>query len=244
MSKRVIIPLSGKDLTAKRAQELIETLGPNAYAFKFHLPKLFRFYREGVDLIALTRENESRVMLDLKGHDIPTETADMVRDCNILDCDIITVHGCGGFELLDDVVKTRGKAEVYVVTVLTSTDEENCNIDLGGPVKAKVLQWARNAAHTGCDGTVSSAAELDFLRKQRGVSEKSNGDRMRRITPGIRPTWHIQKDEDQKRIVTPAQAIKSGADFLVIGRPILEAKDPLEAIIRTNDEIAKATGGA
>ncbi len=255
--KRIILPLSGKGMNGARAAQLIKEVGSDVWGVKLHLPKMLRMLREeGIDIAKMAKENGCGLMIDIKGHDIPTETADMVRDCFLMGADIVTIHGSGGFELLEDAaaarvslmieasnnpkMKVSTEPLVLVITVLTSTDEENCNLDLGGPVRAKVLQWARNAAHTGCQGTVSSPAELAFLKTQRGVRINRHDERMIRVCPGIRPAWSSSSSEDQKRIGTPAQAIADGADYLVIGRPILEASSPADAAKRTNVEIAAA----
>jgi orotidine-5'-phosphate decarboxylase len=129
------------------------------------------------------------------------------------------------------------KVKILGVTVLTSMNEEECNLSFGAPVKAKVLQFARNAVLAGLYGIVCSPLELEFL------SKFPETDSLIKVTPGIRPQWHIDPSDDQSRITTPAKAVKMGSDYLVIGRPILKADDPLEAFLKTKDEVEKAEAG-
>lgn len=122
---------------------------------------------------------------------------------------------------------------VLAVTVLTSLEENNAHLIFGAPTKAKVLQFARDAKIAGCDGIVCSPQELEFLDNH---SELSG---LFRVVPGIRPKWSVVGD--QKRIMTPADAIKAGADYLVIGRPITdppkEVGTPVDAVKRIIEEI-------
>ncbi len=160
---------------------------------------------------------------------------ELVMDVN-LQADIVTVMACSGMEALREARKVKAElkvsTEIAAVTVLTSLNEEECNINLGGPVKAKVLQYARNAVLADCDAIVCSAQELLFLKQ---FSELQG---LKRITPGIRPKG--VKADDQKRINTPEEAVKNGADRLVIGRAITEAEDPLAATQSINEEVEKA----
>jgi len=122
---------------------------------------------------------------------------------------------------------------VLGVTVLTSLNEEECQAIFTCSTKAGVLRFARMAQLAGLDGLISSAQEAEMLKKRVELVLRAN-------TPGIRPSWSIIDKDDQARVMTPAKAIKAGAKRLVIGRPIITAKDPKEAILRTLEEIEQA----
>ena len=147
--------------------------------------------------------------------------------------DIVTVMACAGLPALQAAVAKKEElgvpTKIAAVTVLTSLDEEECYLTLGGPVKAKVLQYARNAMIAGCDAIVCSAQELLFLKQYPEL------DDLIRITPGIRPKG--ASADDQKRINTPEEAVRNGADKLVIGRPITESDDPLGVVQSINKSV-------
>ncbi|KPJ56839.1 hypothetical protein AMJ49_03810 [Parcubacteria bacterium DG_74_2] len=188
------------------------------------------------------------VMADPKLHDIPNTVKNRVNvyiDAElrgeIEELDIITVMASGGIEMMRSAVGTARQRsanrespiiKIAAVTVLTSLSEEECNINLGGPVKAKVLQYARNAVLAGCPAIVCSAQELPFLRQFPEL------DDLIKITPGIRPKG-VSKD-DQKRVNTPSEAIKNGADLLAIGKAITKAENPAKAAQEINEEIEQA----
>lgn len=161
---------------------------------------------------------------------------------------IVTVHASCGIEAMNAAVKVSEEiyerkgpgsvlSQVAAVTVLTSISEEECNLTFGGPSKAKVLQFARNAIVARVPAIVCSAQELEFLSKFFELNE------IAKITPGIVPEWFL-KPEDQKRVTTPAMAIEKGATFLVIGRAILKPPKEIgtmnDAANRIQDEVEKA----
>lgn len=172
------------------------------------------------------------VMADPKLHDIPNTVANRVKKYAVYNPGMLTVHASGGVAMMRKAAENH--KGILAVTVLTTLGEEECTLNLGGPVKAKVLQYARNAVLANVYGIVCSAQELEFLSKFPEL------DHLVKVTPGIRPAWHIDPKDDQKRIVTPAQATKLGADYIVIGRPIVEAADPVEAVRKTKEEIEAA----
>lgn len=148
---------------------------------------------------------------------------------------LATVHISGGIEMMSRAVEATTGSELKVVgiTVLTSLNEDSCHLIYGQPIKAKVLQLARDAALAKIYAIVCSGQELAYLKKYPELNS------LKRIVPGIRPAWHAAT-ADQKRVVTPAEAIKTGADYIVIGRPITEAADPREAAEETVAEIKSA----
>jgi len=128
------------------------------------------------------------------------------------------------------------RSQVLAVTVLTSFEENMGHLIFGGPTKAKVLQFALWAQQAGCDGIICSPQELTLLRSRPELKD------MLMVTPGVRPEWAAAGD--QRRIMTPGEAVKAGADYLVIGRPITKppapASGPIDAAVLIATEIEKA----
>ncbi|MBU4216497.1 orotidine-5'-phosphate decarboxylase [Candidatus Parcubacteria bacterium] len=184
----------------------------------------------GVTILeVLSRHAE--VMDDAKFHDIPNTVKNRVKKHIFYKPSLITVHASGGVAMMRAAVEAAGDSKILAVTVLTSLNEEECNINYGMPVKAKVLQFARNAVLAGVYGIVCSPMELKFL------SQFPELNKLKKVTPGIRPKWHLDPNDDQSRITTPYDAVKMGADYLVIGRPITMATNPVEAVLETQKEI-------
>lgn len=176
------------------------------------------------------------VFLDLKFHDIPATVAGAVRAALALKPFIINVHASGGAEMMRAAVEAAdgpapafNKPLVVAVTVLTSlADEDLAATGVAGDAAAQVLRLAGLAKRSGLDGVVCSAHEAEALRA-------ALGDDFKLVVPGIRPQWAAA--DDQKRIVTPAEAVAKGADYLVIGRPITAADDPADAARRIAAEL-------
>ncbi len=181
-----------------------------------------------------------RVFYDGKFDDIPNTVGAAAREAAKLGVAMFNVHASAGIEAMRAAVANSGNSGVIAVTVLTSLDEEECNHLFGGPSKVKVVEWARDAVLAGVDYILCSPLELDVLKKRKEFSSVNF------ITPGIRPAWAAAGD--QKRITTPTDAIRDGADMLVIGRPITnppEGMPRVEAAQRIAAEIeeALASGG-
>ena len=173
------------------------------------------------------------VFLDLKFHDIPATVAGAIRAACKLKPFMLNVHATGGAAMLraaaDAVGDGSDRPLVLAVTVLTSLgDEDLAAIGVADPSGTQVLRLARLAKDQGIDGVVCSAREAAALREDLGPDFKL-------VVPGIRPAWAAAGD--QKRIVTPADAVALGADYLVIGRPITDADDPADAVKRIADEL-------
>jgi orotidine-5'-phosphate decarboxylase len=175
------------------------------------------------------------VFLDLKFHDIPNTVAGAVKASLALSPCMVNVHACGGETMMRAAAQSaeaagEGRPLVLGVTVLTSMDESDLQgIGVESSVPDQVLRLASLAQFSGMDGVVCSAREVEDLREHLGKEFKL-------VVPGIRPQW--ASSDDQKRIVTPAAAIAIGADYLVIGRPITGAGDPVEAADKIAAEIA------
>jgi len=168
--------------------------------------------------------------LDLKFHDIPNTVAGAVKAATKLGAFMITIHTLGGKEMMKAAVKAakeeadkRGieKPIVLGVTMLTSMDESDLSdIGVSGDIKSQVQRLAELAVESGLDGCVCSAHEIEAIREV-------TGNELTLVVPGIRPEG--SDAGDQKRVMTPKQAIKEGADYLVIGRPITQADSPFAA---------------
>lgn len=187
----------------------------------------------GYEFIDQLHDLGLRVMADLKLVDIP---ATMAIDGALLDKaqpDLLTVMANASVAGISSVVKELSSTEVLAVTILTSLDEEECQGVYGCSTKAGVVRFARLAQLAGCGGLVLSGKEVPMITSRPELDLTLN-------TPGIRPQWAIVKGDDQKRVVTPADAIKNGVDRIIIGRPITQADDPGDAVKKTLEEIQEA----
>ena len=176
------------------------------------------------------------IFLDLKFHDIPNTVAGAVRVAGRLGCDMLTVHASGGAEMLRGAVAAAESENpsllILAVTVLTSLDDDDlAAVGQAGPADEQVRRLAALAQGCGVRGLVCSPLEIGGLRA-------AMGDDIRLVVPGIRPSW--AGADDQKRTMTPAEAVAAGADYLVIGRPITRADDPVAAARRIADELGGA----
>ena len=172
-------------------------------------------------------------MVDLKFFDIPETVALAVRELKHRGATFITVHG--NDPILRAAVSERNGAKILAVTVLTSFDESDMReMGLTCTVEELVYHRAKKALDLGCDGVISSGLEVPRLRHDLG-------DKFLIVTPGIRPGTNDRiPEDDQKRIATPQQAIRNGADYVVVGRPIRDATDPVAVVTAMQDEIATA----
>lgn len=173
------------------------------------------------------------VFLDLKFHDIPHTVAQACKAAASLGVWMMNVHALGGRRMLEAAREaldaTPHRPRLIAVTILTSMGEGDlAEIGLAGTPGENVLRLAGLAQDAGLDGVVCSSREVTALRQARGAD-------FTLVTPGIRPAGSAAGD--QKRIMTPAEAIRSGSDYLVIGRPITQAPDPLAAVQAIQEEI-------
>lgn len=233
----IIVALDGMGID--RASELVRQIGDRVWGFKFndiYHAKAF------IDLASICIDRGAKWWIDLKLHDIPNTVANTVkRVVSRFTPALITVHASGGVEMMKAAVeaaKTYSPADPTVpntqivgVTVLTSLDGDSCDAIYHCTPEAQVDRFANLIDRAGCWGVVCSPKEV------RSVSIAHPN--LKKIVPGIRPEWATKKD-DQKRTGTPAQAFSDGADLLVIGRPITEAEDPVDAVEKTAKEISAA----
>ena len=199
------------------------------------------FTRVGLASIKLIQEAQSKVFLDLKFHDIPFTVEEASYEAGRMGVWMFNVHCLGGREMLRRAREgaERGAKEVgaqrplvLAVTVLTSLDDNDLKeLGFSEDVNSLTIRLARMALEEGLDGIVASPQEVALLRKELGKDFLI-------VTPGIR--LKPAEGEDQKRIMTPREAIQAGADYLIIGRPIRQSKDP----IKTAQEILKEINSA
>ena len=223
---KIIVPL---DVPAKAAaRELINALGGTVGFFKVGNQL---FTAAGPAIIEEIRASGARVFLDLKFHDIPYTVRRAVESACALGVDMLTIHLSGGREMCEAAVVGRGISRILIlgVTVLTSLNDEALNeVGFRTSVQDEVLLLADLAKHVGITGLVASPQELVPLRAR-------FGSLFTMVIPGIRPTW--SESGDQKRTLTPRQAVEAGADYLVIGRPITASPDPQSAVRRIIHEL-------
>lgn len=196
------------------------------------------FTASGPELVrSIQEKHQSGVFLDLKYYDIPATIYSSIRAASDLGVRFVTVHASGGSRMLETAVKAAGEdTQILAVTVLTSfnrSDLDEEGIDASVSLSDLVLRRANSAKKAGCAGVICSGAEL------RRVKEKFGRDFLA-VVPGIRTTWGEVPNDDQQRVVTPEKAILDGADYLVIGRPIRVAKNPVEAARRISKEMSAA----
>jgi orotidine-5'-phosphate decarboxylase len=189
----------------------------------------------GPSLVEKLQKSGFSIFLDLKYHDIPHTAAAACLAAARLGVWMLNVHALGGRAMMlaarEALAKAGKPPKLIAVTLLTSMGSADlAEVGISGDAQNAVLRLARLAQECGLDGVVCSAQEAAALRRQLGKSFSL-------VTPGIRPADSPQ--DDQGRVATPRQAVANGADYLVIGRPITRAPDPLAALRRISDEIAK-----
>lgn len=211
-------------MSEKAALSLAERLSGLVWGFKTN----DLLVECGVDIVTKLKRH-GKVFADPKFHDIPNTVANGVRRLTEAGADLITMHASGGVEMMEAGVSERRDNKLLAISVLTSLDEDNTHLIYGDPIKAKVLQFSRDAKLADVDGLVSSPNELLI----KGMPK------LMRVVPGIRPEWY-NKSDDQKRVGLPAVAVENGADLLVIGRPITGDDSPESAVERTLAEIQAA----
>jgi orotidine-5'-phosphate decarboxylase len=214
--QRLIVALDVS--TAAAAQKIVAAVGDSALTYKVGMQL---YTAEGPQVVRDLVASGRRVFLDLKYHDIPNTVGAAVTEAANLGVSMLTVHASGSGRMLRaavDAAKARPGLMVLAVTVLTSMDGNDLDkIGVRGTVEETVVRLATIALANGCQGVVASAREASRLRAELG-------DGFALVTPGVRPAGSAVGD--QVRVVTPAEAIASGASHIVVGRPITEAADP------------------
>jgi orotidine-5'-phosphate decarboxylase len=234
LRKKIIIALD-----VKNKEEAVAAVSglKDARTFKVGLEL---FTAEGPALFKKLKVLRKGIFLDLKLHDIPNTVAGAVRSAVRHGVQMMTIHTSGGREMMIRAAEAaRETAEVEKVetplllgvTVLTSLKSAELDeVGMKPDVAGQVLRLAGLAKAAGMDGVVCSPQEIEIIRKEHGRD-------LLIVTPGIRPAWAAA--QDQKRIMTPAEAVQKGADYLVIGRPITGAASPQEAFARIVEELER-----
>jgi orotidine-5'-phosphate decarboxylase len=225
----------------------------SAVKFAKHVADLVGMFKIGGQLFTAAGPEAVRevaalgpgVFLDLKFHDIPNTVAGAILSCAAMPgVQLVNVHALGGKAMLHAAAQAIGAVQpmgadrprLLAVTILTSMNEATMReVGIGGAARNRVVKLAQLAKDAGADGVVASVREARAIRKACGRDFLI-------VTPGVRPSNDEAplKDDDQARTATPTEAIRAGADFLVVGRPILAAGDPRAAIQAIVDEIAAA----
>ncbi len=228
---RIIVALDVDSLD--KAKSLVESLAPHVGCFKVGLELLTAVGAPKV--VEFVHSLGGQIFYDGKFNDIPNTVGGAAKAVAGLNVKMFNVHASAGRKAVEAAVTNKGSSLVLGVTILTSIDEEECVSIFGGKPGAKVLQFSRMLKEVGADGIICSPQELELLGKQKEL------DSLLKITPGVRPEWAAAGD--QKRIMTPAEAIKAGATALVIGRPITkppaEIGTPADAAKKIAEEISE-----
>lgn len=235
IAEKIIVALDTQD--EKKLNYYLSELKETASIVKIGMEL---FYSSGPQIIKTIQDAGLKVFLDLKIHDIPNTAKGASKALTIHGVDMFNIHAAGGIRMMlasmsgvNEALKENPslkRPKVIAVTQLTSIDQNTLNSELGipGNIDAAVLKYAQNTKTAGLDGVVCSPREIELIKE-------SCGSEFNTVTPGIRPTWSNQ--DDQKRIMTPNDALKAGTDYMVIGRPITQAKSPKEAFLKIIEEI-------
>lgn len=219
--ERIILALDFPEFT--EAEKWVRNFQGKIHTYKVG-PILY--LKHGKDVLKRFSDLGAKLFLDLKFHDIPTTVEKTVRQLAGLNINMFTIHALGGFEMMKRVAESVSEETdrlslpgplTLAVTILTSHDEGTLKeLGINNSIKDEVLRLAGIAEKAGIDGLVCSGQELEFIKKE-------FGDRFKLVIPGIRPA---SGSHDQKRVMTPKEAVSKGADYLVIGRAITEAENP------------------
>ena len=233
MSDKLIVALDFSELG--EAEKIVKKIAPLVKTFKVGKEL---FTSSGPKAVEMIHSHKCRVFLDLKFHDIPNTVGAACEAAVGMGVFMLNVHALGGKNMMMSAVqavnkaaaeKKKAPAKVLGVTVLTSlTDRDLREVGIGKKVESEVKDLALLSKQCGLDGVVASGHEVKMIRK-------AAGNDFLIVTPGVRPIWAAHGD--QKRIVTPKDAIRSGADFIVVGRPITQHPQPLLAVEKILEEI-------
>ena len=208
--------------TKGQALALVEQLHDKISLFKIGLQL---YTAQGPEIVRAVLATGVKIFLDLKLHDIPNTVARAVESASSLGLQMLTIHLSGGSEMIRAATGVRtNNMSILGVTVLTNANDQTLReTGISDTLDKQVVRLAKLGIENGIDGMVASPHEIKSLRAE-------FGDKIKIVVPGIRPSW--SEPGDQKRFMTPREAIKAGADYLVIGRPITAHKNPREAVER------------
>ncbi len=226
-SKKVIVALDSDNIN--KIKKTVRDLKSEAFAFKIGYEFFFNHGIKGYNVIKNITPN---IFLDLKLHDIPNTVEKGINALSKLKPILTTIHISGGDEMMVSSLTNKKSMKILGVSVLTSLDNKQTkkyyneeNIDL------LVRKFVKQAKRLKLDGVVCSPKEIKFIRKEVGKNFII-------VTPGIRINNLDKKNDDQKRVLTPLEAIELGANYLVIGRPIIKSKNPLNTLVQINKSLS------
>jgi orotidine-5'-phosphate decarboxylase len=222
--------------SAEKAREIIMELHRDVGAFKIGLQL---FTSAGASFVREVVEDGIKIFLDVKFHDIPNTVSSAAIEVSRLGVWMFNIHASGGSEMMRKTIESvrevcdkenLSQPKIIGVTVLTSSNQETLKeIGIENEINSQVLKLATLSAKCGLDGVVASPQEVEEIRVQIENQE------FLIVTPGIRPDFAT--NNDQKRVMTPKQAVSAGSDYLVIGRPIVQAKNRQLAVQKILEEI-------
>tara|TARA_Y100000590_G_scaffold457191_1_gene609314 strand:- start:4398 stop:5087 length:690 start_codon:yes stop_codon:yes gene_type:complete len=216
--KRIIVALDNNN-NIDQLLKLVDLLKSEVFAFKIGYEFFFNF---GLDGYKLIQEQNVKIFLDLKLHDIPNTVKKGIEAISKINPFFTTIHISGGDKMQNAAIFSKKNTKILGVSILTSLDDQQTlkyyfNKDLNKIVS----NFTTYAIENNLDGVVCSPLEVKLVKK-------ISGDKLIIVVPGIRPKDYKDINDDQKRFIEPKEAVDFGADFLVIGRPITKAKDPLK----------------
>ena len=226
---RIIVALDVSGATA--AMKLVERLGDAVSFYKVGGPL---FMQAGPEIVRKLRKKGKRVFLDLKFHDIPNTVSRAVAAAAELDVELLTIHAMGGAAMIRAARDAAGEhgPKILAVTVLTSfgvVDAEQVWGRQLNSLREEVARMATLASEAGADGVIASPLEAEALKRRHGAGFLV-------VTPGIRPAG--SDAGDQVRTATAGEAVRAGADYIVVGRPVLQAADPAAVVAQMHEDIA------
>jgi orotidine-5'-phosphate decarboxylase len=226
---RIIVALDVP--TVATALRLVDRIGDSASFYKVGPPL---YTRGGAEIIRELKQRGKRIFLDLKYHDIPNTVARSVEAAAELDIDLLTVHATGGLTMMRAARAAAGDdgPKILAVTILTSFGVDDAEQVWGkqlNSLREEVARLGALAVEAGADGVVASPLEAEALKRRHGPAFLV-------VTPGIRPAG--TDAGDQVRTATPGEAVRFGADHIVVGRPVIEAEDPRAVVMQMHDDIA------
>lgn len=225
-ANKVIVALDTSNI--KKVKEIVQKLKSEVYAFKIGYEF---FLNHGIKGYNTVRKICPRIFLDLKLHDIPNTTKKGIEAINKLKPLLTTIHISGGDEMMKASLINKKHTKILGVSILTSLDNTQTKKYYNEKkIENLVKKFVKQAQKNKLDGVICSPKEIKYIRKEVGKNFLI-------ITPGIRINNSNKIKDDQKRVLTPAEAISLGANFLVIGRPILQSKNPLNTIREINQTI-------
>jgi orotidine-5'-phosphate decarboxylase len=232
VTERLIVALDVKSSAA--ALRLVDQLGDAISFYKIGSPL---YTSTGPEILTELKKQGKRIFLDLKYHDIPNTVAQAVSAAAALDVDFLTVHAGGGAAMITAARKAVAdeRPRILAVTVLTSFSVDDAEQVWGkqlNSLREEVTRMAQLAADAGAHGVIASPLEAEALKRRHGADFLV-------VTPGIRPAG--AERGDQARTATPAEAIRAGADYLVVGRPVIEADDPRAVVEQMQEEMTQVS---